>query len=250
MSYDLKRTHFSLQLERKVTTGSVVTEEGVLLMAVLDAATGQETVQLSAGASTDVIAGFAVRDNADNATTSVVETGTIPASGTLQIQLSHTNLVASTPGDGSTAQLRVVASTTGLLTKVDGASPSAGEVGCEPVTGLLTFNAAQAGQTVVLTYRYNLTVAQARQVFYQRNINNQAGALFGQVSVGMGHGEIYTDQFDATADWSALGVSIRAGANGQLKASGSGPVLDARVISIPNVNNALLGIAFDIAGRS
>ena len=72
MSYDLKRSHFSLILEKKVATGSVVTEEGVVLVATLDASTGEEVVDLSAAAANEVIAGFAIRDNADNATTSTV----------------------------------------------------------------------------------------------------------------------------------------------------------------------------------
>lgn len=247
MSYDLKRSHFSVILEKKVSTGSVVTEEGSLLVAVIDATTGEETVQLSAGAGGEVPAGFAIRDNADNATTSAVEEGTIPSAGTLEIQLDNNNLVA--PGDGSTAQARVVASTSGALDNVDGASPSAGEVGIEPVTGLLTFNAAQAGQDVVITYRYNLTVAEARLKFFQRNINNEAGTLFGQVGVGHGHGEVFTDQFDATVNWGAAAQDIWSGANGVLVGSAGGSQLDARVISVPNVNNPLLGIAFDIGGR-
>jgi len=249
MSYDLKRSHFSLILERKVTDALTVTEEGVVLVAVLDAATGTETVQLSAGSAGEVVAGFAIRDNADNSTTSVVEEASVPATGDLEIQLSNNNLVASTPGDGSTSSLRVAPAATPLseYTIVDGASPSSGEVGNEPVTGLLTFNAAQAGVAVVITYRYNLTVAEARQTFYQRNINNEAGALFGQVGVGQGHGEIFTDQFDATAEWGASNQIVHTGANGLLAITG-GQLIDARVISVPNVNNPLLGIAFSIGG--
>jgi hypothetical protein len=247
MSYDLKRSHFSLILEKKVATGSVVTEEGVLLVASLDATTGEEVVDLSAGAANEVVAGFAIRDNADNATTSTVEEGTVPSSGTLEIQLDNNNLVASTPTDGSTSQLRVVASTSGALTLVDGSTPSAGQVANEPVTGLLTFNTAQSGEDVEMTYRYNLTVAESRLKFFQRNINNESGALFGQTGVGQGHGEVFTDQFDAQLDWSA-GTAITSGASGQLVQGGSGTVLDARVISVPNVNNPLLGIAFDLGG--
>ncbi len=246
MSYDLKRSHFSIILERAVTDAEVVTEEGVVLQAVIDPATGTETVQVCGGAS-EIIAGFAIRDNADNSTTSVVEEATIPASGDLEIQLSNNNLVASTPGDGSSSSMRVVASTTGNLTLVDAASPASGQVGNEPVTGLLTFHDDEKGQDVVITYRYNLTVAEARQTFYQRNINNEAGALFGQVGVGHGHGEIYTDQFDATKDYSSDADAIHGIAGGLISTTG-GTAIDARVISLPNVNNPLLGLAFNIGG--
>ena len=249
MAFDLKRSHFSVVLERKVATGEVINEEGVVLMATLDAATGQEVVQVSDGGTSRNIAGFAVRDNADNATDSVVEEATIPSSGALEVQLSNTNLVASTPGDGSTAQLRAVASTTGALTLVDGASPSSGQVALEPVTGLLTFHADEAGQDVVVTYRYNLTVAQSRLKFYQRNINNTAGALFGQVGAGHGHGEIYTNMFDATKNYAAA-TSLKAVAGGLVSdQTGTGTVMDARVISLPNANNPYLGIAFNLGGN-
>ena len=198
MSYDLKRSHFSLILEKEVSTGSEINEEGVLLVAVLDAATGTEKVQASGGVSNEIVAGFAIRDNADNATTSTVEELTVPSSpAALSVTLANNNLVASTPGDGSTSQLRVVMGNGDLLTRVDGSSPSAGQVANEPTTGVLTFNSAEEGEDFTATYRYNLTVAESRQLFFQRNINNEAGALFGQTGVGQGHGEVFTDQFDA-----------------------------------------------------
>jgi hypothetical protein len=243
MSYDLKRSHFSIILEREVSPGSVITEEGVVLVAVLDPATGTEKVQASAGASDEIVAGFAVRDNADNATTSEVEEGTIPtAPNALTIQLSNNNLVGTAPN----TQIRVVASTTGALTQVAG-TPASGQVQVADTTGLLTFHSDEEGQDVVVTYRYNLTVAEARLKFFQRNINNEAGALFSQVGVGHGHGEVYTDQFNSTVAWD-VGTAITSGAAGILTQGGNGAVLDARVISVPNVNNPLLGINFDIGG--
>ena len=250
MSYDLKRSHFSVILERKVITGGTITEEGQLLVATLDASTGEEVVAACTATGSLVVAGWSIRDNADNSTTSVVEEATIPASGTLTVQLSNNNLVASTPGDGSTSSMRVVASSTGALTLVDAASPASGQCANEPATGLLTFHADEAGQTIVVTYRYNLTVAEARLSFFQRNINNEAGALFGQVGCGHGHGEIFTDQYDATVNWGAAAVVPETGAAGTVTNGGSGTTLDARVISVPNVNNPLLGLAFSIGGAT
>ena len=102
----------------------------------------------------------------------------------------------------------------------------------------------------MVTYRYNLTVSEARLQFFQRNINNEAGALFGQVGCGHGHGEIFTDQYDATIDWATVAVgAIHSAAAGTVSETG-GTALDARVISVPNVNNPLLGLAFNIGGAS
>jgi len=247
MSYDLKRSHFSLVLEKSVKAGSVITEEGVLLRSELDAATGVEVVLLTTGSS-DVIAGFAIRDNADHATTSEVESVTVPSTGPFEVQLRQNNLVAATPGDGSTAALSAMDGTS-QMTNDDDTSGGAGQVGVDDVTGLLNFNVADAGKTIVVTYRYNLTVAESRLKFFQRNINNEASTLFGQVGVGQGHGEVFTDQFDATIDWS-VAVDVRSAADGQLTEGGGGTPLDARVVSVPNVNNPLLGIAFDLGGSN
>jgi hypothetical protein len=248
MGYDLKRSHFSVVLEKSVSTGAVITEEGVVLVSVLDAATGVEKVQASGGISGEIVAGFALRDNADHATTASVENLTIPTTpAALTLQLANNNIVAATPGTGNTSNLRCVASTTGFLSLGNAGVAASGTVGVNDATGLLTFHSDEEGQTVVVTYTYNLTVAEARLLFYQRNINNEASTLFSQVGVGHGHGEVFTDQFNATLDWSA-GTAITSGVAGVLTQAGNGAVLDARVVSVPNVNNPMLGIAFNIGG--
>ena len=246
MGYDLKRSHFSLVLEKEVLAGSVITEEGVLLASVLDAATGTEKV-LPTDGTAQVIAGFAIRDNADHATTSEVESVTVPSAAPYEVQLRQNNLVATTPGTGSTAQITCLDSGT-QMDIIDVGAAVSGDVNVNDVTGLLAFHSDEAGKTIDVTYRYNLTVAESRLKFYQRNINNEASTLFGQVGVGQGHGEVFTDMFDATVDWSTSPV-IRSGAGGTLTDTG-GTILDARVISVPNVNNPLLGISFDLGGSS
>ncbi len=248
MGYDLKRSHFSLVLEKSVQAGSVITEEGVLLQSVLDAATGVEVVLPATNDAGLQIAGFAIRDNADHATTSEVESVVVPASAPFEVQLRQNNLVAGTPGTGSTASLSAMDGAT-QMDNIDVGGSVAGDVNVNDVTGLLAFNIAEAGKTIVVTYRYNLTVAESRLKFFQRNINNEASTLFSQVGVGQGHGEVFTDQFDATVDWTALPGTIHSGDAGILTVSG-GTALDARVVSVPNVNNPLLGISFDLGGTT
>jgi hypothetical protein len=247
MGYDLKRSHFSLVLEKSVTPGSVITEEGVLLQSELDAATGTEVVRATDGDTNDVIAGFAIRDNADHATTSEVESVVVPASAPFEVQLRNNNLVSG-DGDGATASL--TATDAGVkMDNLDAAGPAAADdVAINVDTGLLLFHQDDASKTIVVTYRYNLTVAESRLKFFQRNINNEASTLFGQVGVGQGHGEIFTDQFDAAFDW-AQAATVNSGPAGILTV-GTGVILDARVISVPNVNNPLLGISFDIGGST
>jgi hypothetical protein len=251
MGYDLKRSHFSLVLEKVVQAGQVITEEGLLLASVLDAATGSEVVLPTTG-SGDIVAGFAIRDNADHATTSEVESVTVPATAPYEVQLRNGNLVGVS-GDGATASLSAIRDNGTQMTLSNDTSSGVNDIGVQSspaLTGLLAFDAARAGETVVVTYRYNLTVAESRLKFFQRNINNEASTLFGQVGVGQGHGEVFTDMFDGTVDWSAA-TSIKAGADGIVEdQGGSGTIIDARVISVPNVNNPLLGLSFDIGGAT
>jgi hypothetical protein len=246
MSFDLKRSHFSIVLEKPVQAGSVITEEGVLLQSVLDAATGAEAVIPATNDASLLIAGFAIRDNADNATTSEVESVTVPSTAPYEVQLRNNNLVSG-DGTGSTAQLTAMDGST-KMDNIDVGAAVSGDVNVNVSTGLLAFHSDEAGKTIVVIYRYNLTVAEARLKFYQRNINNEASTLFSQVGVGHGVGEIFTDQFDAAVDWSAAPGTIHSGDAGILTGSG-GTALDARVVSVPNVNNPLLGVAFNIGGN-
>jgi hypothetical protein len=246
MSYDLKRSHFSLVLEKPVLAGAVITEEGVLLQATIDAATGSEVVSMATNDASLVIAGFAIRDNADNATAAEVENlGAVPAG--LLMNLSNNNIV-STADTGLTTNIQVSADGTPLTLANTGGAAS-GVVGVNPTTGALDFHVDELGQTIVATYTYNLTVAEARLKFFQRNINNEASTLFGSVGVGQGHGEVFTDQFDATVDWSVAAQIVHSGDAGTITNVG-GTLIDARVISVPNVNNPLLGLSFDISGAT
>jgi hypothetical protein len=250
MGYDLKRSHFSQILEKHVASGSTVVEEGVCLVATLDATTGEEVVAMSAGAEGEVLAGFAIRDNADHATTSVVEEGTVPtAPAALTITLANNNIKTTDGGHaGNLADMRVECPVGTELTKVDGAVAGNGEVAVEPTTGVLVFHSDESATAYRVTYRYNLTVAEARLTFFQRNINNEAGALFGQLGVGMGIGEIYTDMFNNALDWSA-GTLMHTGAGGLITQGGTGMPIDARVIHVPDVANPMLGISFNVGGR-
>ncbi len=82
------------------------------------------------------------------------------------------------------------------------------------------------------------------------NISHEAGGLFGLVGCGHGHGEMFTDPYDATVSWGADALVPETGAAGTVTNGGSGTTLDARVISVPNVNNPLLGLAFSIGGAT
>jgi len=246
--YNLKKSHFSLTLQKDVATGQVVDREGVVLRSVLEA--GEEKVQKAdAGASNYRIAGFAISDNETIGVIPVVESLTIPASpGPYTVQLAHTSLVGTAPN--SSVRVMVVGGSD--LTEVAGA-PAAGEFQPNVATGVLTFNVAQAGASIMVWYRANLTVAQSRLRYYQRSVNNQAGAVFNTVAVGGGNGEIFTAEYDTNVDWSTAWpggtANILTGADGILTIGGGGTALPGgSVVHVPNVDEPYLGVAFNLRG--
>lgn len=235
--FDLIKTHFSLTLEKQVATAQTVNPEGVLLTSLLES--GEERVAMTAGGGADVPCGFAISDNQTISTDVAVEEIVVPATAPYIVQMEHTALYGTIPN----AEIRAydVAGATDL-TQSAGA-PGAGDF--QPsVTNLLTFNIAEAGKSVTVYYRYSLTVAEAVQKYYDRSVNNQASAIFNQVGVGGGTGEIYTSEFVMSEDWSG-GGTIYSGAAGKvtLTAGGADMSTQLRVIHVPSVEDPFLGLA-------
>lgn len=246
MPYDLKLSHFSLTLQKDVASGQVVDREGVMLRSILE--NGEERVQKADGSAANYrLAGFAISDNEAIGIVPVVEDFTIPASpGPYTVQLSRQSLVGTAPN--SSVRVNVIGGAD--LTEVAGA-PGAGEFQPNVATGVLTFNAAEAAASIRVYYRANLTVAEARQVYFQRNINNDAGAIFNTVAVGAGVGEIFTAEYDTNVDWATAWpggtADILSGPDGILTIGGSGTVLPGgSVVHVPDPDGAFLGVKFNI----
>jgi len=249
MPYDLKRSHFSLSLQKDVASGQVIDREGVVLRSVLEA--GEEKVQKAdAVAATYMVAGFAISDNETIGIIPVVESLTIPAApGPYTVQLAHTSLVGTAPN--SSVRVYDVAGAADL-TETAGA-PAATQFQPTVATGVLTFNVAEAGKAITVWYRANLTVAEARLRYFQRNINNDAGAIFNTVVVAGGTGEIFTAEYDTNVDWStakpgSTGV-ITTGPDGILTIGGAGTAIPGgKVVHVPDIDQPYLGIAFNLPG--
>lgn len=250
MPYDLKLSHFSLSLQKYVSAGNTVDREGVVLRSVLEA--GEERVQKAdASAATYAVAGFAISDNETIGIIPVVEEFTIPAApGPYTVQLAHSSLVGTAPN--SSVRVNNITASADMTEEATG-TPATTEFHPAVTTGILTFNVAQAGNSIRVWYRANLTVAEARLRYFQRNINNDAGAIFNTVVVGTGTGEIYTAEYDTNVDWStaipgSTGV-VTTGADGILTIGGSGtPIPGGKCIHVPDVDQPYLGIAFNLPG--
>lgn len=238
--YDLKRSFFQNTLTKQVATGQSIANEGSVLVAVEES--GAEKVQLSAAAAGETVVGWSIIDQYTPAERVTSESGSVPAAAPFTINLAHTNLVGTAPA----AQIRVWDATGAAdLTQVAGA-PAATQFAVNVTTGVVTFNAAEAGDTIVVYYKYNLTVQESRMLYHDRHVNAGASAEWGVAEVGQGQGEIWTDQFDVTQNYAGLAANaLRSGATGLVTVGGNGTPL-GRVIHAPTADLPLLGIAFTI----
>jgi len=232
MAFDLNRSYFNDIRERAVAAAATITEEGQLLMYV-DAGDGTLAVQPTAGAASDRVAGFAITDALKYVTATLVETLTVPVGGGT-VSLRQNNLVASST--------RAVGSITGALTAVGGA-PAAGQFQMGIVAGTITFNAAQAGETVTVTYRYTPTLDEALATWHERSVNNRAQDYFSSVSVGGLEGEIFTTMYDTTQAY-AVGGLMYTGAAGLVTSAATSTVIIGIVSQIPSVSDGRLGVKF------
>lgn len=232
MAFDTTRSYFNDLRERPVLDGQSITEEAQVLVYV-DAGGGTLAVQPSTGAGGELVAGFAITDALKVVTKSVVEELVVPAGGGV-VSLRNQSLVAA-----STRAFDVTAASALTLAA---SPPAAGEYSVDLAAGTVEFNAAEAGNTVRVSYRYSPTLEELLATDHERSINNRAQDYFSTVSVGGLEGEIFTSMYD-TAQAYAIGDPVLAGAGGLATTAGGGTQLGV-VSQVPSVADGLLGIKF------
>jgi hypothetical protein len=211
--------------EAVTAPGANITAEGQALIRVTAAPANGVTV--SAGAANEIFAGFAIMGTSAAPLPALyatkVETLLVPGSGIVQL--------AFTPVSG---QLAVFDNTAGAA------------VSTPAVVGS-TVTTLTAGNTVTVTYKYALTVVQARALQGDVQPGGYVGSYVGQIGVAK-RGTIYTDQFDASVNWAAA-TSIKLEANGQItNQAGTGVALPgAYVVSLPTQEVPFLGLEFSAA---
>jgi len=236
MSIDLKRTYSSQHINRALASGTVVEQEGLIMVSRLEDGVEKAGIAATIG-GTDIAIGYSQTADSQPDRTSQVEEVTVPsAPAALEIDLRNQNLV--------TLRLRAVTAG-GLVLTIDetfaGATAN-DSVKVDLATGRLKFHADEAGATVTITYLYDLTLIQSKQRFGERFINNRGlHSEHGFIELGHGLGELWTDQFNTALDWSA-GTAITLGDAGVITQGGAGPALDALVVSVPSSDNPYLGL--------
>lgn len=237
--FDLTRTRYFLTKEVPVAPGATIANEGAVLKTVL--VNGSETVQLVEGVSaTEAIAGFSVNNAIVPGTANITETALVSSASF--VQLSHGNLVAGQVyvyDVTGAAALTIVAAT---------ATPGANEVAVNTIAGQLTVAGARAGHTLQVRYRYTYTAFEQTAILGQRPINMQSNSALGTSTYIRGFGELYTDQYDVTVDFSAVSGVLYAGANGLITTDNSKtPIPGSRVVHVPSAADPFLGLTFNLA---
>jgi hypothetical protein len=237
--YNRERTHATIRLPRQVTTGNTVDREGVCVVGVLE--DGIEKCEKSDGTAQKFI-GFAGLDDQAYATEPRVEDVVIPSSAPYEVQLSSTNEVGSV--GAKEARVYNVTDSDEMTTQGKGAGDVDTNEKGAIVSGLLTVHSDHAGDTVRVFWRVNLTVLEATSKFWETSPNNQASAIFNEISVLTGTGEMFTYEYDAAVDWSGA-VVPSAGADGKVVDGGSGDAI-GDVVHVPTADRPFLGIAFSV----
>lgn len=238
--YDTTRSFSSDLKERAIAASATISEEGQCLIYV-DAGDGTFACSPSTGTAADyatsaensLVAGFAVTDALKVATNSAVEEFTIPAAAPYTVQLRNQNIILADTYVYNNTAAAVMAQACPL--------PAATQR-CIDLAGLVTFNAAEAGNSVSVQYRYDLTVQEVMEIFHERSINNRAQDFFSSVSLMAGEGEIFTTMYDASQAYAPL-ANIYSGAGGLLTSAAGGAVVGI-VSSVPSVDDAMLGVKY------
>jgi hypothetical protein len=228
MSFYLPFTKAEQSTEMIVAPGAQFYAEGQVAVTTQGATSAG--VQPSTGAATDVFAGFVFAGTSaapfSETYYNKVEQFTVPATGIVTLSL--------TPLAG---QVFVYDNTTKAVAA--GATVSG-----QNVSGLT------AGDTVTVTYKYALTVIQARALFGDVQPGGYIGNYVGQIGV-ITRGTVWTSEFDASKNWAAAGGSastqLVAVANGQVSLGTpgtTGVAIPGYVKGVPGQDTPFLGITF------
>jgi hypothetical protein len=230
MALNFTKTRILESIEVPVQNGFTVTAEGQALVA--DYTGGVFGVKPATGASTDVYYGVSIAQQITLLYLPYFEatTLTIPATAPYTITLTNT------PAAGT---LRVYNATAGSAITSSTSPPGTGTYYL--AGNVLTFNAAQAGANVLISYRYSPTTVQA--LTFQGDIppGGATSLYLGTMGVIL-KGQVATTEFDTTVDWTGVTSPVlKLAANGLYTIGGSGATVpNAVVVQLPSVSDPTL----------
>jgi hypothetical protein len=187
---------------------------------------GVEHVALAGTGTGETIVGFSHDSTVSLDSEIVIEDGLIVPAGKV-IQLAYSNLVAGSVRVHKVSTNADLALTTDYTLNLS--------------NGIVTF-VANAGEAVIVTYRRNLTVQEAKIKFYERpsnfpSPNDSNNAIF----LGGGEVEIYTDMYDTSVSYDGV-TELYAGAGGVLTSVATGHTkVPGRIVQLPTAADPFIG---------
>lgn len=231
---------FYLPNGRVADMGDVLVAPGAVILAesqALVVSNGAQSmgVMPATGTATDVFAGFAIAGTSalpfPEAYTNKVEQFVVPTGGMITLSM--------TPVAGQVFVMDTTTGTADTTFTVSGAN----------VSGLTP------GDTVVVTYKYAMSIIQQRALFGDIQPGGYVGAYVGQIGL-ITRGDVWISEFNANANWAAAGSAgntICLAANGQLTlgtpntGSAGNAVSNMIVTGIPSMTIPYLGLRFSAA---
>ena len=209
----LQKTRIMNSFHRNVATGYDVRDEGVALVYVNE--NGETKVKPSAGTAGEKFAGVSISQVQVPGILSAIEV--FQGSGNLTLKLSKTNLVSG--------QVAIVVD--GVYLAVAG-SASAGHFSVDAATGVVTLDAANAGTALApvelkAIYKYAPTFIEAVNAQGNGPAGGITAASYYSVSGVVMEGDVATDCFDVTDNWTQTTGPVYLGPNGifTLKSGGT-----------------------------
>lgn len=227
MSFYLPFTKIEQSVEMTVAPGATILAEGLALVRTNTAQSAG--VLPSTGNASDVFQGF-----------SWAGTSAVPFSESMYNSVETYTVV----GGAVTLNMTPIAGQVFVYDNTAGAAVASPTVTNATVSGLTT------GNSVTVTYKYTLSVQQARALFGDIQPGGYVGAYVGQIGV-ITRGVVYTSEFDASGNWAAT-TGIWMQASGQITTTANKGVnsvqIPGSVIAIPGQSQPFLGISFAAAG--
>lgn len=220
----LQKTRIIKSFSRNVATGYDVAQEGVALVYINEA--GEAKVRPSSGAAGEKFAGCSLSQVQIPGQLTAIEVS--KGVGSLTLKLAKSNLVAG--------QVAIVVDGTYLTLA---AAAAAGKFSCNYATGVVTLDAANAGSAldaveIKAIYKYLPTVAEAINAQGAAPAGGITAASFYSVTGVIVEGDVSTDQFDVTDNWTATNGPIFLGPNGTFTLKSGGTELKgANIIEAP-----------------
>lgn len=236
MAFDLTRTRYFLTSEVPVAPGHTVDVEGAVLKSIRT--NGLENAALTEGTGTEVLIGFSENNNLVPGVEIVTETIIVPAGGV--VSLKHASIV-----DGTVWAYD--ATNSNPLAPLASGSPTTSQFVLNAIQGVLTLNVGLGGVTLQVRYKYNMTATEQLMKYGGRPVNMRSNTDVGTITVIRGFGNMFTDQYDTTVDFSTA-TTLYATASGIVTttAGTNTAIPGARVISVPSAADPFLGFTFNL----